>query len=396
MSKRKILAISTLLTINSSALALAQSDFGIAETTTVTDGYQVPWGIEVISDTEYLFTERHGQLFHYLDDVVTEVSGLPETLYKPADNWGAGGLMDVSLHPQYATNGLVYIAYDSRDNGRLRFNVARFKLDGNKATNLEVIVTEEGIFSEGSRIAWQDGRHFFASVGIGGDPCPDPGADNLESVKGKILRFMADGSIPADNPFLDGAGNSTSIWSYGHRNVQGLYFEETSGRLYASEHGPWGGGEINRIEAGQDHGWPRFSYGLNYESTDCSSVVTPISEDEARATTVMPSFHWKAKARVGPSGLMKISNSNFTEWNCETCFLVGSMSYQPTPSDPQSTALLWVNLATGEYKPVLKDIGRLRDVAQLPSGDLLILVDQHSPNRGDSGRIIKLSRKDAS
>ena len=110
MSKSKILSISALLTINSLALALAQPDFGIAKTTMVTDGCQVPWGIEVISDTEYLFTERHGQLFHYLDDVVTEVSGLPETLYKPADNWGAGGLMDVSLHPQYATNGLVYIA----------------------------------------------------------------------------------------------------------------------------------------------------------------------------------------------------------------------------------------------------------------------------------------------
>ena len=157
-----------------------------------------------------------------------------------------------------------------------------------------------------------------------------------------------------------------------------------------------GGGEINRVEAGRDHGWPTFSYGLNYDNVDCSSVVTLISEAEARETTVKPMIHWKAKERLAHSGLMKISDSNFAEWNCETCFLVGSLNFQPTPSGSPSTALLWVNLATGKYRSALKDIGRVRDVSQLPSGDLLILLDQDGPNRGDSGRIVKLSRKDVS
>lgn len=142
MLKRRILALSVLLTANPLALALAQPDFGIAKSSVVTDGYRTPWAIEVISETEYVFTERQGRLFHYLDGAVVEVSGLPEASYKV--DWGWGSLMDVSLHPHYADNRLVYIAYNSLDGNTFASNVARFEIDGNKAKNLDVIVTKKG------------------------------------------------------------------------------------------------------------------------------------------------------------------------------------------------------------------------------------------------------------
>ncbi|MDH3602010.1 MAG: PQQ-dependent sugar dehydrogenase [Candidatus Tectomicrobia bacterium] len=166
------------------------------------------------------------------------------------------------------------------------------------------------------------------------------------------------------------------MWSYGHRNPQGLYYDFASGTLYANEHGPLGGDELNIITRGGNYGWPLFSYGLNYDETPVSNM----SEQEAAATTILPAKYWGPDFRVAPSGLIKLSDSNFNSWNGS--FLMGTLR----PQD-----LLQYNLETDETEIVLANVGRVRDVAQLPSGNLLILVDAGSPNDADEGRIIKLT-----
>ncbi|MGH9889114.1 MAG: PQQ-dependent sugar dehydrogenase, partial [bacterium] len=254
-------------------------------------GYWIPDGIAVIGESEFLFADRGGALYHYVSGRVTEVRGLPpsktSTVY--------GGLLDVSLHPSFLNSRLVYIAYDDASYG---LAVARFELRDDRAEKLSVIHTSNK-FSIGSRIEWEDPSHFFLSFGVGGDPYPDPGPQDLSSDVGKIHRLMADGQIPPDNPILPGASKPSTIWSYGHRNPQGLYYDSLKRTLYATEHGPLGGDELNMVVAGGNYGWPLFSYGLNYDRTR----VSDMSESAARAVSILPMKYWGPDDRVAPSGL---------------------------------------------------------------------------------------------
>lgn len=336
----------------------------------IASGFTIPWSIEVIGEEEFLFTERYGTLYHYKDGSVKPVDGIPNSrMYEVF-----GGLMDVSLHPQFSSNNLVYIAYVAND---YNLRVARFQLQNNSAQNIEVIF-KANEFSIGSRIAWQNDVHFFVSLGVGGDPYPEPGPQNLNSDRGKIHRLLEDGQIPPDNPIFPGKSNPSSIWSYGHRNPQGLFYESSSQTLYSNEHGPKGGDELNAIIKGGNFGWPLFSRGLNYDDTP----VSDMKESEAASTTVLPVKDWGPDYRVAPSGLLKVANSRFSQWNGS--FLMGALN-------PQH--LLRYNMASDKTEIALANVGRVRDVAQLPGGDLLILIDAGSPGKGDEGRIVKLKPK---
>ena len=196
-------------------------------------GYGVPDGIAVIGEGEFLFADRAGALYHYVGGRVTGVQGVP-----PSRTSGVyGGLLDVSLHPSFPNSRLVYIAYN---NNSFDLTVARFELRNDRAENLRVIYQSDE-FSIGSRIEWEDPSHFFLSFGVGGDPYPAPGPQDLSADVGKIHRLTADGQIPPDNPILPGALKPSTIWSYGHRNPQGLYYDAVQRTLYATEHGPLGG-----------------------------------------------------------------------------------------------------------------------------------------------------------
>jgi glucose/arabinose dehydrogenase len=238
------------------------------------------------------------------------------------------------------------------------------------------VIYESAEFSIGSRIEWEDASHFFLSFGVGGDPYPAPGPQDLTSDVGKIHRLMADGQIPPDNPILPGASQPSTIWSYGHRNPQGLYYDALKRTLYATEHGPLGGDELNIVVAGGNYGWPLFSYGLNYNRTP----VSDMSESAARAVSILPAKFWGPDNRVAPSGLLFVEGSLYAEWN--GAFLLGALN-------PQH--LLRYDPATDETEIVLRNVGRVRDIAQLPSGKLLIAVDAGSPKQSDRGRIIELS-----
>ena len=343
-------------------------DAGITERGAIASGYGITDAIAVIGEEEFLFAERRGKLHHYALGQVTEVAGMPAT--RMSDVYG--GLLDVSLHPGFEENRLVYIAYNDAGFG---LTVARFELREGRAHHLEVIY-ESTEFSIGSRIAWEDPSHFFLSFGVGGSPYPDPGPQDLSSDRGKIHRLDADGQIPPDNPLLPGASAPSTIWSYGHRNPQGLYFDSSQQTLYGTEHGPLGGDELNVIDAGGNYGWPRFSYGLNYDGT----AVSAMTEEEAADVSVLPLKVWGPDFRVAPSGLLFVEGSQFPSWNGS--FLIGALN-------PQH--LLRYNPATDDTEFVIRGIGRIRDIAQLPSGRLLIAVDAGSPNPANTGRIIQLS-----
>src|SRR5688572_23462791 len=331
-------------------------------------GYWIPDGIAVIGEGEFLFADRGGALYHYKRGGVTAVRGLPRSRTSGV----YGGLLDVSLHPGFADSRLVYIAYDD---AAFDLTVARFELRNGRVESLRVIYKSDE-FSIGSRIEWPDASHFFLSFGVGGDPYPNPGPQDLSSDVGKIHRLTADGQIPPDNPILPGASKPSTIWSYGHRNPQGLHYDALERRLYATEHGPLGGDELNIVLAGGNYGWPLFSYGLNYDRTPVSNM----SEGAARAVSILPAQYWGPDYRVAPSGLLFVEGSQFASWN--GAFLLGALN-------PQH--LLRYDLATDETEIVLQNVGRIRDIAQLPSGKLLIAVDAGSPKPSDRGRIIELS-----
>jgi aldose sugar dehydrogenase len=354
-----IFAVATLL------LGSCKADDPTANSTNepglLASGYGVVDGIAVIGEREFLFADRKGAVYHYLDGKVATVQGIPSvklsTVY--------GGLLDVSLHPSFADNRLVYIAYDDDS---FDLTIARFELRDDRAANLQVIYKSRE-FSIGSRIEWEDSSRFFVSFGVGGDPVPLPGPQNLDSDVGKIHRLMADGRLPADNPILPGRTSPSTIWSYGHRNPQGLQYDSVERILYASEHGPLGGDELNIVRAGGNYGWPLFSYGINYDRTPVSSM----SESDAKAVSILPFKHWTPDDRVAPSGLLRLDGA----------FLFGSL-YQQN--------LLRYDPATDKTVVVLRKVGRVRDIARLPSGKLLIAVDAGSPKSGDRGRIIEVSR----
>ncbi|MDW3646068.1 MAG: PQQ-dependent sugar dehydrogenase [Bacteroidia bacterium] len=351
-----------------------QPDFGEVNVEVMASGFQIPWSIEVIGENEFLFTERLGKLYQYKEGTTSLINLLPISATVRFDGLTYGGFMDVSLHPRYADNGWVYLAYVNTD---YRLSVVRFQVEEGSAKVKEFIF-ESNAFSIGSRIVWQDERHFFLTQGLGGNPLPEPGPQDLTNDGGKIHRLLEDGQIPPDNPIFPNASAPTTVWSYGHRDPQGLFYDENAEILYSHEHGPLGGDELNIITKGDNFGWPLFSYGLNYDETPVSNL----SEQDAASSTILPIKYWGTDFRLAPSGLLKLDNSNFTDWNGS--FLIGSLGLQ---------GLFSYNVLRDESRMLLEGIGRVRDVVQLPSGNLLISIDAASPRAADEGRILKLSPK---
>ncbi len=337
------------------------------------DGFEIPWAIDVISEDDFLFTERMGALYRYQNGEVNKVTGVPASITYMTDRH-YGGMMDISLHPEFESNQMAYLAYV---NENYHLSVARFKLKETTAEDVEIIFKSDQ-FAIGSRIAWEDNTHFFLSFGTGGAPGPGPGPQDLNDPRGKIFRLMADGTIPEDNPIFPGMSEPFGIWSYGHRDPQGLFYDIENKVLYANEHGPMGGDELNIISKGGNYGWPLFSYGLNYDGTE----VSDMTEEEAAKETILPFVHWKPDFRLAPSCLVRFENSNFDEWN--GLFLMGALTYQH---------LVGYDPDTNETKILLPKIGRVRDVAQLPSGNLVLLIDEKSPSIWSKGRVVKLVPK---
>ena len=333
-------------------------------------GFRIPWAIEIIGEDEFLISERFGDLYYYKNGDIAALANAPVVQTVSDGYLTYGGLMDVSLHPKFQNNQLVYIAFVGHD---YNMKVARFELQENVMHNLSVIF-ETNAFSIGSRIAWQDDDHFFVSQGSGGNPYPEPGGQNLRSDVGKIHRLTKDGQVPDDNPIYDGFTKPSSVWSYGHRDPQGLFYDSEDNLLYSNEHGPLGGDELNIITKGGNYGWPIFSHGLNYDE----SPVSDMTEEEARNSTELPIEHWTPS--IAPSCLLKLRSSNFEELNGS--LLMGSLSQE---------SIISYDIENAKSEKHWEGIGRVRDIGELPSGDLLVVIDRNSPRPGNAGRLIRIT-----
>jgi glucose/arabinose dehydrogenase len=328
---------------------------------TVVSGLRSIWAMAFLPKGEMLITEKHGTLYRVdKDRKKTAVTGLPKVF-----DANQGGLLDVVLHPDYSKNGIVYVSYSAvrDDNGKQLGTTAilRAKLHGNQLVDGKVIF-EAFPYSTtrhhyGSRMVFgRDGMLYF-SVGDRGNEKENP--QNLGNDLGKIHRVREDGSVPADNPFVNTAGARPTIWSYGHRNPQGLTVNPSTGEIWSHEHGPRGGDEINLIKKGANYGWPVITYGINYNGKIISNKTSEPGMEQ-------PVQYWIPS--IGPCGMAFVEGNRYKGWQGQ--LLSGSLRFK------------YLNLSFIKNKEVtreeklLKNLGRLRDVRMSPDGYIYVAVEE--------------------
>lgn len=333
----------------------------------IVEGLSIPWGFTFLPDGTMLITEKSGQLIHFKDGKKIEISGLPEIYLR-----GQGGLMGITLHPNYKENGWIYFSYASPEGEGEGGNTAvgRAKLSGDSLVDFEVLYKANPNSRKGqhfgSRLAFDNDGYLYFSIGERGDRDVNP--QDITRDCGKIYRIKDDGTIPTDNPFYDVENAKKAIYSYGHRNPQGMILHPKSGEIWTHEHGPKGGDEINIIKKGKNYGWPVISYGVNYSGTK----FTDLTEKEGME---QPLHFWDPS--IAPSGMAFIDSDKYGDWNGN--LLVGSLKFQ------------YLDMCTLKDNKVIKEerlldgIGRVRYIEQGPDGYIYVGVE----NLG----IVKLIKK---
>ncbi len=326
-------------------------------TETVINGIDIPWGMAFISKDEILVTEKSGILYRVFEGKKTEVSGLPEIYAR-----GQGGLLDVATAPDFETSKLIFFTAGSSDGEGSGGHTALYsaKLKADKLTNLKQLYKGKENSKKGqhwgSRIAFDDKGYIYFSIGDRGNREVNP--QDITRDGGKIYRLNLDGSIPKDNPFYNEEGSKKAIYSFGHRNPQGMLKHPKTGKIWVHEHGPRGGDEINIIGAGKNYGWPKITYGINYSGT-------PITSDRDLPGLEQPFYYWVPS--IAPSGMVFSTSENYPKWKDN--LLVGSLKFE------YLELLVIENNKVRERHKVLEGIGRIRDVKQGPDGLIYIGVE---------------------
>ena len=323
---------------------------------TVADGLRNPWGMAFLPGGDVLVTEKGGRLRLVRGGALQAepVAGTPEVHAN-----GQGGLLDVALHPQFAENRLVYLTYSKPGPEGSTTALARARFDGTRLTGLQDLFVADAWSRRnqhyGSRIVFDGQGHVFISVGERNEKTP---AQELGNHKGTVVRLHDDGRVPRDNPFVSRAGAKPEIWSYGHRNPQGMFLHPETRELWASEHGARGGDEINVVRAGRNYGWPAITHGVDYSGA-------PISPDSARAGMEQPLLHWTPS--IAPSGLMLYTGDRFPRWrgNVFGGALAGEQLRRVVVSGGRAS----------HQEPLLRGRARVRAVSQGPDGLIYLLTD---------------------
>lgn len=362
---KKLLSIIPLVVITLSACAQqTESSVKVEEpqsvnytTELVVPDVAIAWGLDFLPDGSMLVTEKSGDLIHFKNGTKTIISGAPDVYVR-----GQGGFLDVKLHPDYQNNGWIYFTYASSEGEGTGGNTAlmRAKLSGDALTNQEVLYkagpnTTRGQHF-GSRIAFDNDGYLYFSAGERGDRDTNP--QDITRDNGKIYRLYDDGRIPEDNPFYNTPNAKKAIYSYGHRNPQGLVKHPVTGEIWEHEHGPQGGDEINIIKKGKNYGWPVISYGINYDGTS----FTDITEKEGME---QPLFYWVPS--IAPSGLAIVSSDRYPEWKGD--ILAGSLKFA------YLERLVLDNNKVVKREKLFEGIGRLRNVVQAPDGYIYIAAE---------------------
>jgi glucose/arabinose dehydrogenase len=330
------------------------------------DGLDHPWGMAFLPHGDILVTERPGELRLFDHDSFSlerkPIKGTPEVFAK-----GQGGLLDVAVDPAFEDNRLIYLSYAGvDDDGLSSTRVARGRLVERRLEDVEVIFRSNSASAGGahwgSRLGFDPAGDLYVSLGERGQKSI---AQSLGRHGGSVVRIRPDGSIPDDNPFVDKAGARPEIYSYGHRNPQGLAVHPETGQVWTNEHGPMGGDEVNRIEAGVNYGWPVISWGRNYDGTPINGGL------RAKEGMAQPVHFWDPS--IAPSGMTFYHGDAFPEWQGD--LFVGALKFEMiTRLEMEGDRVV------GEERLLEGMLGRVRDVRTGPDGLFYILTD--SPNGG--------------
>ena len=337
---------------------------------TLAEGLSFPWGVAFLSNDEILVTEKTGKLRVIKNGNLLEesISGVPDSLFK-----GQGGLEGIVLHPDFENNNYLYLAFSETDpiNSKLNtLKVIRGKLEGLSLTNVETIFkaspSRRTANHYGAKMVFlKDGTLLITS---GDGFSYREMAQDLDNHFGKVIRVNDDGSIPEDNPFVSTPGAKPEIWSYGHRNLQGIVINSDGSVVYEHEHGPRGGDELNIIEKGKNYGWPAITYGIDYSG----ALISPFKEKEGME---QPIKYWVPS--IAPSGMTFYDGDLFPNWKGDL-FISGLV-----PGDVRRIILKDNEVVQEEI--LFNQFGRIRNVVTAPDGSLVLATDS------SKGKLIRVT-----
>lgn len=351
--------------INITTLLLFCINLGFAQTPelfedkVLLENITAPWGFTFINSDEVLFTEKRGRVYRFTisSNTLNEISGVPAV----SEN-GQGGLLDIALHPNFKDNNLVYLTYAVSGVGGQTTALGRGTLIANQLRNFTELFRALPIINSdvhfGSRIVFDRNNLLYMSVG---DRGVQDFAQNRNNHIGKVLRFNDDGSVPATNPLIGVANTRPEIFCWGNRNIQGMAMNPLTGDIYAHEHGPRGGDELNLIKPNTNYGWPTVTFGVNYNGT-------PISANTSLPGIEPPLTYWVPS--IAPSGMAFI---NTGQPNNEANIVIGALA---------GTHIHWLKMrdnARISSSRSMNGYARFRDIRQAPDGKLYAMTE--SPNR---------------
>ncbi len=330
----------------------------------VSEGLDTPWGMEFVDERRALVTERPGGLRWVVDGVLDPqpITGLPIPVV-----YADSGMYDVALDPEFENNGWIYLALTHSLNGGITKNdpgmtkIVRGRVDDHKWVDEQTIFSMpddfylKNAYRWGCRLLFDREGHLFFSIG---DMARDEHVQNLSFPSGKIYRVHKDGSIPEDNPFIDVDGAIPAIYTYGNRNPQGIALHPTTGQIWATEHGPMGGDELNIITKGSNYGWPLISYGRNYNGANVSELTEKPGLEQ-------PINQWTPSIAICPAEFY--TGSLFPEW--ENDLMIGALAHE------EIRRLVIEENRVISQEVIMKGVGRVRDIKTGPDGALYALLN---------------------
>ena len=362
---KRLMYLFIIISVSFSACAQQTESYITAEapeiinytTEVVVPNLDIPWGMVFLPDKSMLITEKSGELIHFKNGKKTSIEGLPEIYVR-----GQGGLMDIELHPDYNENGWIYFSYASQEGEGEGGNTAimRAKLKDNKLVENQLLYkaspnTKQGRHF-GSRLEFDNEGYLYFSIGERGKRDVNP--QDITRDCGKIYRIHDDGQIPDDNPFINSPNAKKAIYSYGHRNPQGMIKHPKTGKIWIHEHGPKGGDEINIIQKGKNFGWPIISHGINYSGTKFTDHTSLPGMEQ-------PLFYWVPS--IAPSGMTFITSDIYPEWKGN--LLVGSLKFR------YLERLELKNDKVVKREKLFEGMGRVRNVKQGPDGYIYVAME---------------------
>ena len=339
-------------------ILLSSNLFSYYKLETVIDNLDYPWGLAFISENTILVTELPGKIkkIDLEKGEIIEIDNVPNVLFR-----GQGGLSGIILHPDYADNGWIYISYSALlDDGQNTLFVDRIKIKNNSIFDRKNVFKAKAFRSPpvhyGAKMAFLEDKTLLITSGDGFDYREL--AQNLDNHFGKIIRIKDDGEIPSDNPFF-GTSNLEDIYSYGHRNMQGLVVLK-DGRIIEHEHGPRGGDEINLIKPGNNYGWPAITYGIDYSG----ALISPFKKMDGME---QPLFYWTPS--IAPSGMMFYEGDKFPKWK-NSLFISALVPGDVRRIEFSESGNLKEEILFSELK------SRIRNIIESPSGDIYFITDK--------------------